>query len=219
MKTTLIVRTLVAVAAAVAVSQASALTFQLNTEFSGGQAPGGTPPWLVATFTDNGPNDVKMTLTAPGLVSTENASEWDFNMTDAFVGHLTFGSPVQGGSFTLPTITQTLNGFMADGDGKYDINLAFAVGGNTSQTFGNGDSLTYDVSANNGTLTANDFNHLSAPAGGHGPFFTAAHVQNTTGAGSGGSGWIAPVPEPSATLLVPLGGILATFLLRFRSKT
>jgi hypothetical protein len=220
MKTTfIIIRALVATAVAMVVSQASALTFQLNTEYSGGQAPGGTPPWLVATFTDNGPNDVKMTLTAPGLVSTENASEWDFNLTDAFVGHLVFNSPVQGGSFTLPTIGQSLNGFPADGGGYYDINLAFAVGGNTSQTFGLGDSLTYDISANNGTLTANDFNHLAAPHGGHGPFFTAAHVQNTTGAGTGGSGWIAPaIPEPSATLLVPLGGILATFLLRFRSK-
>jgi hypothetical protein len=217
MKTTLIIRTLVAVAAAIVVSQASALTFQLNTEYSGGQAPAGPPPWLTATFTQNGANHVTMSLSTSGLSGSENASEWDFNVTPSFVGSLAFVQSAKGGSFTDPTITQGEDAFMADGDGKYDIQLAFAVGGNASTVFGVGDSVSYDISATG--LTANDFNQLSTPAGGHGPFFTAAHVQNTTGTGSGGSGWIAPIPEPSATLLVPLGGILATFLLRFRSKT
>jgi hypothetical protein len=217
MKTTFIIRTVVAAAAAIAVSQASALTFQLNTEFSGGQAPAGPPPWLTATFTQNGANNVLMSLSASGLSGSENASVWDFNVTPSFVGSLAFSQTSKTGTFTDPTISQGEDAFMADGDGKYDIQLAFAVGGNASTVFGAGESVTYDITATG--LTANDFNQLSTPAGGHGPFFTAAHVQNTTGAGSGGSGWIAPVPEPSATLLVPLGGILATFLLRFRSKT
>ena len=52
-------------------------------------------------------------------------------------------------------------------------------------------------------LTASAFDLLSTPAGGHGPFFTAAHVQNTTG---GGSGWIAPggasVPDGASTAIL-----------------
>jgi hypothetical protein len=217
MKTTFIVKMLLAVAATMAISQASALTFELNTEFSGAQAPAGPPPWLTATFTDAGADHVTLSLSASGLSGSENVSEWDFNVTDSFVGNLTFSSPIQGGTFDLPTISQSLDAFQADGDGKYDIQLSFTPGGVASSVFGAGESLSYDVSATG--LTANDFNQLSFPAGGQGPFFTAAHVQNTTGVGSGGSGWIAPVPEPSATLLVPVGGILAAFLLRFRSKT
>lgn len=207
---------MVAVAAAMAISQASALTFNLNTEFSGGQAPAGPPPWLTATFTDGAPNHVTLTLSASGLTNSENASEWDFNVTDSFVGNLTFGSETKSGTFDTPTISQGLNAFKADGDGDYDISFGFTTGGVTTKVFGAGEIDTWDISAIG--LTANDFNHLSAPDGGHGPFFSAAHVQNTTGAGSGGSGWIAPIPEPSATLLVPVGGILVAFLLRFRSK-
>jgi hypothetical protein len=206
-----------AVAAAMIGSLALAqVTFNLNQEFSGGQAPGGPPPWLTATFTQNGANHVTLTLSASGLTGTENVSEWDFNVTDAFVLNLTFSSETKSGTFNTPTISQGLNAFKADGDGKYDISFGFTTGGVASKVFGAGETDTWDISAIG--LTANDFNRLSAPDGGHGPFLTAAHVQNTTGAGSGGSGWISPsVPEPSATLLVPLGGILA-FLLRFRSK-
>jgi hypothetical protein len=60
-------------------------------------------------------------------------------------------------------------------------------------------------------LTESSFNFLSTPAGGSGPFVTAAHIQSI---GTGGaSGWIdgavAAVPEPSSVLLLVsmLGGI------------
>jgi hypothetical protein len=208
---------MIAVAAAMIGSLASAqVTFNLDQEFSGGQAPAGPPPWLTATFTQNGANHVTLTLSAAGLTNSENASEWDFNVTDAFVGNLIFGSEIKSGTFDTPTISQGLNAFKADGDGDYDISFGFTTGGVANKVFGAGETDTWDISATG--LTANDFNQLSAPDGGHGPFFTAAHVQNTTGAGSGGSGWISPsVPEPSATLLVPLGGILG-FVLRFRLR-
>jgi hypothetical protein len=123
------------------------------------------------------------------------------------------------GSFDDPTISQGVNGFKADGDGEYDINLSFTTGGNTNKTFTGGDSLQYTISGSG--ISASSFDFLSHPAGGHGPFITAAHIQNTTGAGSGGSGWVADsvggtihlqdVPEPSSFLLVGLGvvGILA----------
>jgi hypothetical protein len=216
MKKALLVTTLSALATLIAMSQASALTFSLNFEFSGGQAPAGPPPWLTATFADAGVNHVSLTLSASGLIGSENVSGWYFNVSDAFVGNLTFGSPVEGGQFDLPSLQQGLNAFQADGDGRYDILLSFTPGGVPSRVFGAGETLSYDISATG--LTAADFNHLSQPAGGHGPFYTAAHIQNTTGPGSGGSGWIAPIPEPSITSLAITGALLGTFLLRFRLR-
>jgi hypothetical protein len=215
-----IVKTLLlAAAVAMAVSQASALTFQYNIEFSGAQAPGGPPPWLTATFTDSGAGTVSLILSASGLTGSENVTEWDFNVTDSFIGNLTFSQTSKTGTFTDPTILQSSNAFKADGDGNYDIEFLFATG-SAAARFGAGESVTYDISATG--LTANDFNLLSQPAGGHGPFLSAAHVQNTTGAGTGGSGWIAPggggtVPDSGATAtllglgLAGLAGIRAKF--------
>jgi hypothetical protein len=211
-----ILLSLVSLAMVIAISQASALTFNLDTEFSGGQAPGGPAPWLTATFSDAGLNHVTMTLSASGLIGFENVSGWYFNISDVFAGSLTFSSPTGGGTFDLPTIQQGLNAFQAGSDGRYDMLLSFTPGGVPSSVFGAGETLSYDISAIG--LTAGDFNHLSQPAGGHGPFFTAAHIQNTTGPGSGGSGWIAPVPEPSIMSLLIAGGLLGVFLLRFGSK-
>ena len=222
-----IVKTLLlAVAVAMAVSQASALTFQYNIEFSGGQAPGGSPPWLTATFTDGAADHVSLTLSASGLTGSENVTEWDFNLTDSFIGSLSFLKTSQTGTFTDPIISQLSNAFKADGDGNYDIEFLFATG-SAAARFGAGESVTYDISATG--LTANDFNLLSEPAGGHGPFLSAAHVQNTTGAGTGGSGWIAPgggnnTPDSGSTAMLlgaALGSVevLRRLLLKKRSAT
>jgi hypothetical protein len=208
-----IVKTLLlAVAVAMAVSQASALTFQYNIEFSGGQAPGGPPPWLTATFTDGAADHVSLTLSASGLTGSENVTEWDFNVTDSFIGSLAFLKTSQVGTFTDPSISQSSNAFKADGDGFYDIEFLFATG-SAAARFGAGESVTYDISATG--LTANDFNLLSGPGGGHGPFLSAAHVQNTTGAGNtSGSGWIAPgggnnTPDSGSTAML-LGAALGS---------
>jgi hypothetical protein len=86
---------------------ASAASFTLNfdTEFSGGQAPGGSPPWLSATFTDVTPGTVSLTLSASppggaGLTGTENVDGLYLNVAPAFVGNLSF-SP--GAPATLPS--------------------------------------------------------------------------------------------------------------------
>src|SRR5262249_37923052 len=44
-------------------AQAGSVTYTLNTSFNGG-TPTSTPPWLTATFADNGANIVRLTLTA-----------------------------------------------------------------------------------------------------------------------------------------------------------
>jgi hypothetical protein len=192
------------------------LTVGSDIEFSGGQAPASPlHPWTQMSITDNGPNSVIFQLTAPHLTGSENISDFYFNLDPALsmdLGSLVFSSIVKTGSFDTPTINQGENAFKADGDGDYDIQLSFTTGGNVSKTFTNGDVLQYTITGNG--ISAASFDFLSNPDGGHGPFITAAHIQITTGAGSGGSGWVADstggrivpnVPEPSSLLLGALG--------------
>jgi hypothetical protein len=202
-------------AAAFAVPQT--LTIGSDIEFSGGQAPASaTHPWVLLTIADSGPNSVLLTLTAPNLTGSENVSEFYFNIDPALsmdLDHLIFSNLVKGGSFDTPTIDQGENAFKADGDGKYDIHFSFTTGGNVSKTFTTGESLQYTITG--AGISASSFDFMSAPDGGHGPFITAAHVQNTTGVGSGGSGWVADttggtivtqsVPEPTSVALFALG--------------
>ena len=169
----------------------------------------------MATFDDHGgTGSVDFTLTAPHLTGTENVTEFDINLDPSLYGllPLSFGGLAKTGSFDTPSISQGVDGFKADGDGKYDIQLSFTTGGNASKTFTNGDSLKYTITG--AGLTANSFAFLSQPDGGHGPFYFAAHSQNTTGAGSGGSGWItgpatsgSPIPEPASAALAVLGSL------------
>jgi hypothetical protein len=183
-----------------------------NQEFSGGTAPASSSrPWVNADFHDNLNGTVQLTLSNPHLTATENVSEFYFNFRDSLnLANLTLTLASSSGSFTLPTagdITKSQNQLKADGDGRYDVRIDFAVGGNLSQTFGVGDQIVYTLSYSS-AITATDFFFQSNPDGGNGPFYAAAHVQNTGGNGNG-SGWLAPVPEPStvtiaaAALLIP----------------
>src|SRR5262249_9668050 len=145
------------------------------------------------------------------------------NFNDALnVQNLTF-QLVSASGFTVPTVTLNQNGLKADGDGRYDIRLDFATGGTANQTFGAGDTLTFRLGFTS-ALTPSEFQFLSHSEGGSGPFYAAAHIQNTPG---GSSGWISattpitffPVPEWSpflsaVVLLVP--GVLV--LIGFRHR-
>jgi hypothetical protein len=207
----------------------STLTVGSDIEFSNGQAPASaTKPWIQMAITDVSPGVVQFVLSAPHLTGSENISEFDFNLDPALaadLGHLTFSNLIKTGSFDTPTINQMEDGFKADGDGFYDVQMLFTTGGNTNKTFTASDNLQYTVSG--AGISASSFNFLSAPGGGHGPFVTAAHIQNTTGAGSGGSGWVADsnsgniqltnVPEPSTIVMAGLGAI-AVVSLRLRRR-
>jgi hypothetical protein len=198
-------------------ASASPVEFDYNIEFSGGQAPGGTTPWITSTFTDinSGPEAgaVELTISTLHLVQNENVSEADFNILpslDTQLANLVF-TPVSG-TLAATAINTGPDAFKADGDGKYDIQLMYTTGSG----FGGQQFSSYyitDPQVTAGTITAQSFDTLSTPMGGHGPFRAAAHVQNTTGAGSGGSGWIAPAPVPIPTagwlLLSGLVGLVA----------
>jgi hypothetical protein len=168
-------------------SQAAIVSWDLNIEFSGATPPAGAAPWLRASFDDGGTSgSVTMTLTPLNLVGSEFVRYWYFNLDPALAPtSLVFSAPVKAGTFTDPVLAVGVNAFQADGDGLYDIELAFANSG--AERFGAGE-VSYTITGIP-ALTASSFNFLSAPAGGNGPFHTAAHVQGaaameTSAAGS-----------------------------------
>jgi len=208
---------------AVSAAQASiSFNFGLDDEFSGGTAPASSVvPWVAAEFETVG-SDVRITFSAPNLTATESVLGFYFNFDDSLsVGSLSLSVLSSSGSFTSPTINRQINTYKADGDGRYDVRLDFASGGNTASTFSQSDELVL-LATYTGGIQAEDFLFLSAPAGGHGPFYAAAHIQNTP-AGGGQSGWISAstfvvVPEP-ATLVTGLALALGTLGWSFRRTT
>jgi len=200
------------------------IVFNYDQEYSGGQAPAGSAPWMVSTFSTSPTtytigsttyNAVRLTIDLSNLQSGAFISETDFNIDPNMnPANLSF-SFVGGNSNANVTPSLATDSFKADGDGFYDISFGFpTVSGNT---FGSGSQATFDIEATNATTAAalvpESFAFLSKPAGGHGPFYAATHVQNTTGAcgtmGCTGSGWIAPsavvVPVPAAAWLFGSG--------------
>src|SRR5262249_3734408 len=112
------------------------------------------------------------------------------------------------------------NAFQADGDGLFDILFTFPNAAANRFTSG---SLIYYIGGNV-SLTDTSFNELSSPAGGAGPFHSAAHLARFGTASC--SGWVGdsaaggsngtlngacgtPVPEPHYTGLALAGGLLA----------
>jgi hypothetical protein len=197
---------LLVAAVTVALPTAFATSYSLGTSFSG-TAPAGSGPWANVTFTDTGAGQVTVTFTNM-LSGSENVSDWFFNVADQFVGSLSFGSETKVGTFTSPTIAQSLNNLGADGGGYYDVDLGFGTGGVPSVVFGVGESLSYIITSSVNGLDASDFDQLASPHGGNGVYYSAAHVQNTPNGGSG-SAWIGAdsadgpnVPEGGATMML-----------------
>lgn len=185
------------------VAGAGVLNFDASIEFSGATQPAGPAPWLRTTITDVAPGTVTIQFNNIGLVGTEFVAGWYLNLDPNLdATNLNFGSPVQVGTFALPSISLGTNAFKADGDGFFDIKLDF--GNANPQRFGVGESLLYTVTGISG-LDVNDFNFVSVngPVGNNG-FVMAAHVQSI-GPNGDDSGWVT-VPEP-ATL-----GLLAAAL-------
>jgi hypothetical protein len=207
-------------------ANASGIIYQFDDVFSfsgSASSPAGPGPWVDATLQDTA-NGVLLTVNNPGLSGGEFLSELYLNINPADnVNSLTF-TP-QGGTsgVSAPTIQTGEDGYKADGDGKYDILFSFAT--SNPGRFGAGDSLTYLIAGIAG-LSSGDFEYKSTPAGGHGPFFGAAHIQGIAGETGSDSVWIdpslgpeiTPVPEPAPmALLAGSLGLWAVWRLRVRS--
>jgi hypothetical protein len=197
-------------------AQGATLTLGLDFEFSAGTPPAGTAPWITATFDDSfgGPNTVRLFLTAPNLVGTENVKEWNFNF-DPSLDPTLLSFSVVGVPGSVPNAINTgVDAFQADGDGMYDIQFDFPPPpGSFAARFTTGETVVYDLTYIS-PISASSFNFFSTPGGGQGTFLSAAHIQ-MIGAGSD-SGWIGVVPEPSTASLFALG--LAALALRRRSR-
>lgn len=200
-------------------------------QLSGGTPPAGATPWLQAVFTDTAANTVQLTLSAGNLTGSEFVSCWYFNLDPALTPtSLNFSETGSSGAFTGPTIQTGANGYKAGPDGKYDVLLGFSTAGGASSRFSGGDSITFTITGITG-LTAQDFNFLSSPAGGSGPYSSAAHIQGI--APGDGSGWANPtlttistradtspsLPDGSSTIMLLGASFLAIEGMRRKIQT
>jgi len=188
------------------ISSAADYIYRFDTTFSG-TSPSSSGPWLDALFHDVASGTVSLTISNNGLTGTEYVSGLYFNLNPNLDPTSLSFQFTGGDAGSVPlNIFTGVNQFKADGDGKYDILFDF----NTANgfRFEAGDYLVYTISGIP-SLNGLDFNFLSAPAGGAGPFLAAAHIQSI---GQGDSGWVrptdfvpfTPVPEPSALALFAL---------------
>lgn len=187
--------------------QAATGLLELDYLFSG-TAPVGATPALTVTFEDGlAPSTVRITLTALNLSADEFISAWYLNVSPSIdPTQLTFSLVSNPTQLTLGDIGKGTNAFKADGDGFYDLILDFPPPpGTFAAKFTAGEQVVVDVTRTGG-LSVGDFFYQSAPGGGNGTYFSAAHVQ---GIGGGESGWLGataaemiPIPESSASALI-----------------
>jgi hypothetical protein len=185
----------------------------LSFNFSG-PPPAGTEPWLIFTAQDVAPSTVKFTLSTADLQSGEFVSDWFMNISPTLDPTKLSFTPVSiPAGVTSPTIGTGENKFKADGDGFYDVDFTFSTG-KSSTEFNAGEQVVFDVSGITG-LTANDFLFQSAPGGGTGVYYSAAHIQGVPPNGSNSS-WVgaAVIPEPSS--FAAMTGALALGLAAWR---
>jgi len=185
---------------------AASITFELSIEFSGGTMPEGTPPFLTASFDDSvgGPNDVRLTMSASGLVDVESVVLWFFNFNPALdPTQITF-TAVNNAASVPNSITAGVNAFMADGDGNFDILFDFPPPpGSNAARFTAGETVIYDLTYIS-PIDVSDFNFFSEMGGGNGSYLTAGHVTRI-GPYNNLSGFIGAVPEPATALLLGMG--------------
>ncbi len=188
---------------------AAIITLEYDTSF-GAVAPDGAAPWATAIFDDGGTaGSVTLTMSVASTVGDADLRSLYFNL-DSLLDPtaLSFNRTGGTGPSSLDTgISTGVDSFKAGGDGFYDILFDFPTSnqGGGSKRFNAGEGLTYEISGI-GSLTANDFNFLSSPSGGAGPFRSAGQFLSTGPLGED-SDWVgvSAVPVPAAVWLFGSG--------------
>lgn len=204
------------------------ITLNLGTVYTG-SIPDGSPPWLVATFTQTGSNTGTLTLTSDlsasdflqGLNSTKSTIGWAFFLNQSLAS-------ISCSSGNCASNNVLFGGNYNSGPVKGGFNLAF--GWSSGSRFQVGSSTVYDLTFAN-SLTENPFGLNSKN------WSSVAHVQ---GIGPNGScsGWIVSgtgspqvgtscsgsvppppsVPEPADLSMFGLGILLISLFVSLRRR-
>jgi len=223
-------------------ASATMLYYNLDHEFSGGQAPLGSTPWIRAVFDDAAPGlsagEVRLTMSTTNLVGSEFVEQWLFNFTGNSL-NLTFAPVSESDAPATPSVNDPGtamddSSFKADGDGIFDFRFSFSTA-NSSDRFTSGEQVVYDIGYSS-AIDIFDFRLDSEMGGGNGAYGSAAHVQsisvvcdetNPSYPDCPTSGWIGEtegdgggpgsiVPEPSSMWLL---GTAVIGLLAVRRRT
>lgn len=198
--------------------QASAVSFVYQfSNLMDGSTPQGSAPWVTASFSDVSAGVVQLQIAAGGLTGNESLNSLFLNLNSAdSPAKLAFTRVGGSTGFAAPSISKGENKFKADGEGKFDIQFSFSQ--KAAKVFDADDYVTYNITSTSSafTLSAMDFEALSAAAGGSGSFLGAAEISGiptdcpnttTTAWVSPCSATILPIPEPSTSSLLA-GGVV-----------
>lgn len=115
-------------------------------------------------------------------------------------------------AYVVDAFKQGVNEFKADGDGYFDLLIEFANSGDGRLSAGE----WADLKITGDGLSTSSFEYLSAPGGGHGPFYVAAHVGGIGPKDE--SGWVTTQPVPEASTMILFGSGLVGLLGFARGK-